>query len=79
MADPPTRIPYINGDEQDVLTSSRRFFVYTKRPGVCRRVKRGYQRRLRQITRAILRSEDHLSIVHCVIPTPISDDTIRSH
>jgi len=54
--DPPKRIPAINGSEQDVFTRrARRFYRYTQRPGVCAHIKRGYQRRLRRITRLVLR------------------------
>jgi len=53
--DPPKRIPAINGCEQDVFTNARRFYCYTQRPGVCAHIKRGYQRRLRRITRLVLR------------------------
>ena len=52
---PPTRIPLRGGDEYDALTRWRRALCYTQRPGVCRSIKRGYQRRLRHLARAMLR------------------------
>lgn len=56
MSEPPARIPCHNGDEYDVFTAARKVYCWTKKAGACRRVKRGYQRRLRHITRKILRS-----------------------
>lgn len=45
------RIPLIEGGEYDVLTGWRRVLKYTKRPGVCKRIKNQYNRRLRKTAR----------------------------
>lgn len=42
------RRPIKGWDEQDVLTSWRRFYCYTQRAGVCAQVKRGARRRERR-------------------------------
>jgi hypothetical protein len=44
-----TRIPFINGDEQDALTKWKS--VYNWRPGQRKRVKRRYNRRMRRIVK----------------------------
>lgn len=45
------RIPFINGDEQDVLNGPgiRKQYRWTKRAGATARVKRAYRRRERQV------------------------------
>ncbi len=42
------RIPLAGGLEYDVLTRARGQYCYTKKPGVCRFVKRKYNRRFRK-------------------------------
>jgi hypothetical protein len=37
-----------SGDEQDVLTPARRFYVWTQRAGACKKVKRRANRRERR-------------------------------
>ena len=44
------RIP-MKGYEFDVLTKARHFYCYTKRPGVCKRIKRQYNKRFRKRTK----------------------------
>ena len=45
-------------DELDVLTKWRRMYCYTKRPGVCARVKRNFRRRERVTAKSRLRREE---------------------
>jgi hypothetical protein len=55
-ADPPSRIPCRNGDEQDVFSRyARRIHRWTWRAGACRTAKRAYSRRLRSIARGMLK------------------------
>lgn len=42
-------IPYNSGDEQDVFSPWRHVFCYTARPGVCKAVKRAYNKRVRRV------------------------------
>lgn len=42
------KIPMKGGDEQDVFSNWRRVLCYTGRSGVCKAVKRRYNKRLRQ-------------------------------
>jgi len=49
------RIPLKDGDEQDVLTGWRYAYLYTRKPGVCKRVKKKYNKRFRKIIRKSLR------------------------
>jgi hypothetical protein len=44
-------------DEQDVFTSWRRVYCWTRRAGACRRVKRRANRRERHEARAAIRAE----------------------
>lgn len=53
--EPPLRIPAKGGDEEDVFSGWRRVLCYTQRPGVTKKIKRKYNRRLRAITRQALR------------------------
>lgn len=57
-SEPPKRIPLTSGEEQDVFTRARRIYTYTSRSGVCQAIKRQYSRRLRRLTRQILRQTD---------------------
>lgn len=43
------RIPAKGGDEEDVFSGWRRVLCYTKRSGVCKSIKRKYNRRLRAV------------------------------
>lgn len=43
------RIPLRGGVEYDIFTAWRRVYTYTKRPGVCKYVKRAYNKRLRAV------------------------------
>lgn len=45
------RIKLICGDEFDVLTKARKVYKYTQKSGVCKKVKRRYNRRFRQIAK----------------------------
>ena len=42
------------GDEYDILTRARRRYCYTNKPGVCRKVKRRFNRRMRRETRRLI-------------------------
>jgi len=53
--EPPLRIPARGGHEHDTFTGWRRLLCYMGRPGVPRTAKRAYSRRLRQLTKRILR------------------------
>lgn len=56
MPEIPECIRWRGGDEYDVLDPrARTVYVYTKRAGVCHRVKRGHRRRFRHMTRTMLR------------------------
>ena len=37
-----------SGDEYDVLTKARKFYSYTQRPKVCKKVKRAYNKKERR-------------------------------
>lgn len=41
------KAPAKSGDEQDIVTSWRKEYTFTKRPGVCAKVKRAIRRRQR--------------------------------
>jgi len=43
------KIPMRGGLEYDVFSGWRRMLCYTSRPGVCKRAKRAYNRRLRRV------------------------------
>jgi len=43
------------GGEWDVFTRWRRWMCYTRRPGVCKAIKRKFNRRQRKLARAELR------------------------
>lgn len=47
------KIPFISGDEQDALTRGKRFFKW--RPGVRKKAKRAYNKRIRQVIRKELK------------------------
>jgi hypothetical protein len=47
--------------EQDVLTEWRHCYVYTKRAGVCSRVKRIYRRRERRTAKTSIRRTPDLA------------------
>jgi hypothetical protein len=52
------REPVKTGDEYDLITRWRRVLCYMKRPGVCKRIKAGINRRLRRAAKAeVERSE----------------------
>lgn len=42
------RIPTNSGDEWDVFSKARRYYLYTQRPGVCKKIKKKYNKRLRK-------------------------------
>ena len=42
------RIKLKNGYEYDALTSARKFYCYLHRAGVAKKIKRGYNKRLRK-------------------------------
>ena len=43
------RIPTKGGAEHDVFSRWRKLLCYTQRPGVCKFIKRQYNRRLRKV------------------------------
>ena len=47
-------VPLNNGDEQDVFSGWRRVMCRTKRAGVCKRIKRGFSRRVRRYARKLV-------------------------
>lgn len=49
------RIPMKGGAEMDVFSRWRKIMCYTSRPGVCKRVKRGYNKRVRRAAKMELR------------------------
>jgi len=49
-------IPTKSGDEQDVFSGWRRVLCRTKRPGVCKRIKRGFARRVRHFAHKLVAS-----------------------
>jgi hypothetical protein len=51
------RIPLKTADEQDALTSWRRFYVYLQRPGAADKIKRRYRRRERRLAKKEIRNE----------------------
>ena len=42
------RKPMKSGDEYDVLTKARKFYCYTQRPKVCKKVKKAYNKKERK-------------------------------
>lgn len=50
------RIPMKGGDEQDVFSRWRKVLCYTSRPGVCKSVKRKYNKRFRKASKQSLAS-----------------------
>jgi hypothetical protein len=42
------RMPMNPSYEADVLTDARKYYCYTSRPGVCKKIKRGYNKRERK-------------------------------
>lgn len=53
------RIPLICGDEYDVLTRARKFYIYLTKPGKCAAIKRKYNRRFRRVSRALTQEALH--------------------
>ena len=51
------KIAMKSGDEYDVLTRARKMYLYTKRAGVCKSVKRRYNRRFRQVEKTETKKE----------------------
>lgn len=45
------RIKEIDGAEEDVFSGWRRVLCYTQRAGVCKRIKRQYNRRFRRASK----------------------------
>jgi len=55
------REPLKGGAEWDVLTGWRKVYAYTDKPGVCKSIKRGYNKRIRrQATMQIRQQESEL-------------------
>jgi hypothetical protein len=46
-------IRFKNGGEQDALTKARKVYCYTGRAGVCKKIKRKYNRRVRRKTKQV--------------------------
>lgn len=55
LEEPPSRLAVRCEGELDVFTGWRKMLCYTQRPGVCKRIKRSYRRRVRHMTNVILR------------------------
>jgi len=53
--EPPIRIPARGGHENDAFTGWRKVLCYMGRPGAPRSAKRSYSRRLRHLTKRILK------------------------
>jgi hypothetical protein len=51
------RIPMSGGEEIDVFCGSRRRYCYTRRAGVCKAIKRKYNRRFRKASRVYTHNE----------------------
>jgi len=51
-------VPVRGGFEQDVFSSARRVLCYTQRPGVCRKAKKAYSKRLRKFFKRGVDTED---------------------
>lgn len=49
--------PMINGAEQDCFTRWRKWLCYLQRPGVAKKIKRGYNKRVRHKAKLKLREE----------------------
>lgn len=47
------KIPMKSAAEYDVLTRARKWYGYTSRPGVCKRIKRAYNKRVRRLLKRI--------------------------
>jgi len=47
------RIPLKGGDEYNILTDARKLYKYTEKPGVCKAVKKKYNKRLRQVNKEV--------------------------
>ena len=50
-----TRIPLKGAIEYDILTNARNYYCYTDKPGICKWVKRKYNKRFRKKTKQELR------------------------
>jgi hypothetical protein len=52
------RKPMNNGEEFDVLTKARKFYCYTQRPKVCKKIKRAYNKKERRWLDKLLLGRD---------------------
>jgi len=53
-------IPMKGGDEYDALTTWRKVMCYLAKPGVAKKIKRGYNKRARHQAKEGLRKSDHI-------------------
>jgi hypothetical protein len=49
-------IPMVSGDEQDALGGWRKYLKF--RPGIRKRIKRSFRKRVRKFVKGLLRKED---------------------
>jgi len=47
-----------NGEEFDVLTKARKYYCYTQRPKVCKKIKRAYNKKERRWLDKLLLGRD---------------------
>lgn len=52
------RIPLSGGLEYDILTGWRKWYCYTKKPGICKFAKNKYNRRLRRVLKHELNEQE---------------------
>jgi len=50
-------IPMVSGAEYDVFTPWRRLYCYLQRPGICKAIKRQYNKRARRAATLQIRRE----------------------
>ena len=56
------RIPLKGGDEYDILTNARKYYKYAGRAGVCKKVKKQYNKRYRRLFKKSVDSGDYMDI-----------------
>ena len=43
------RIPMSGGGEHDVFTNAKQFYKYLSKSGICKKIKKGYNKRFRKV------------------------------
>jgi hypothetical protein len=43
------RIPMSGGGEHDVFTNGKQFYIYLSKSGICKKIKKGYNKRFRKV------------------------------